>query len=74
MGTVWSSSASSAVRIAPGGASNRFTVQVADITEGALAITRSLLDGVAQAPELVGFAEHPAPVTFLLMGLVRVHV
>jgi hypothetical protein len=29
-------------------------------------IAGSLLDGVAQTPELVGFAEHPAPVTFLL--------
>jgi hypothetical protein len=28
-------------------------------------IAGGLLDGVARAPELVGFAEHPAPVTFL---------
>jgi hypothetical protein len=28
---------------------------------------------VAQAAELVGFAEHPAPVAFLLVGLVRAH-
>ena len=48
-------------------------VQAADIADGALAITGSLLDGVAQAPELVGFAELPAPVTFLLIGLVRAH-
>lgn len=47
-------------------------VQAADIADGAL--TGSLLDGVAQAPELVGFAEHPAPVTFLLIGFVRAQV
>jgi hypothetical protein len=35
-------------------------VQAADIADGALAITSSLLDGVAQALELVGFAEHAA--------------
>jgi hypothetical protein len=28
----------------------------------------------AQASELVGFAKHPASVTFLLIGLVRSHV
>jgi hypothetical protein len=49
-------------------------IQAADIADGALAITGSLLDGTAQAPELVGFAEHPGPVTFLLKGPVRAHV
>jgi hypothetical protein len=35
-------------------------VQAADIADGAIAIAGSLLDGVAQALELVGFAEHAA--------------
>jgi hypothetical protein len=46
-------------------------IQAANIADGALAIIGSLFDGVAQAPELVGFAEHPAPVTFLLIGIWR---
>ena len=49
-------------------------VQAADIADGALAITSSLLDGVAQALELVGFAEHAAPITFLLIGFVCAHM
>jgi hypothetical protein len=49
------------------------SIQTADIADGAFAITGSFLDGVAQAPKLVGFAKHPASVTFLLIGLVRSH-
>jgi hypothetical protein len=48
-------------------------IQAANIADSAFAITGSFLDGVAQAPELAGFAKHPASVTFLLIGLVRSH-
>jgi hypothetical protein len=74
VGTVSSSSASIADRIAPGSASNRFTVYRRQTLR--MARSRSpaaFSNGVAQAPELVGFAEHPASVTFLLIGLVRSH-
>jgi hypothetical protein len=33
----------------------------------------ALSDGAMQLAELVGLAEHPAPVTLLLEGLVRSH-
>jgi hypothetical protein len=36
-------------------------------------IAGSLVNRAAQAPELVGFAKHPASVTFLLIGFVRSH-
>jgi len=45
-------------------------VQAADIADGALAITGSLVDGVAQTPELVRLAEHAASITVLQIGLV----
>jgi hypothetical protein len=42
-------------------------------TKGTLAIAVSLLDGVAQASELVGLADDDAIAAFLLVGLVRAH-
>jgi hypothetical protein len=48
-------------------------VQAADVADGAVAVACGLLDGVAQASELGRLAEHPAPVTLLLVGLVRSH-
>ena len=48
-------------------------VQTADVADGALPVACGLLDGVAQVPELVGLAEHAAPVALLLKGLVQSH-
>ena len=49
------------------------SVKAADVTDGLVAIAVRLFDGTVQLAELVGLAEHPAPVTFLLEGLVRSH-
>src|SRR5208282_1813874 len=48
-------------------------VKAADVADGLVAIAVRLFDGVAQLTEVVGIAEHPAPGTFLLEGLVRSH-
>jgi hypothetical protein len=48
-------------------------VKSADVADGVFAIAVRLFDGAMQPAELVGLAEHPAPVTFLLECLVRAH-
>lgn len=42
-------------------------VQAANVADRAVAV--GLIDGAAQASELVGLAEHRAPVVFLLAGI-----
>ena len=50
-------------------------IQAADVADRPLTVAVSLLDSVAQPPELVGLADHPAArfVALLLVGLVRAH-
>ena len=48
-------------------------IKAADVADGLVAISVRLFDSVAQLAELVGLAELPASVTFLLEGLVRSH-